>query len=179
MNELGNKIVVTFNKEMLEDYTNHYFRANPRKKKAPLEWCGKKRNGQLVSWNRLINCPNRIMQNQWKQEFADYTTYVLKKQGIKPMMLEKCVILVQQYQATRTKSDSDNICCKPVLDAMVKYELLAEDNYNIVNPVTLLTDYDKDNPRTEFIIYPIDEHHTYEDVIQTVSKDILKNKIFQ
>ena len=62
---------------------------------------------------------------------------------------------------------------------MVKYELLAEDNYNIVNPVTLLTDYDKDNPRTEFIIYPIDEQHTYEDVIQMVSKDILKNKIFQ
>lgn len=171
---VSNLVRISFNEQTLRDYTEHYFKCNPKRKKPPLDWAGKKRNGQLVSWNRFINSPNRIMQNQWKQEFSDYTTFVLNKQGIEPLGINKCAILVKQYQPTRAKSDSDNIMCKATLDSMVKFGLLEEDNYTVVNPVVLVTGYDKDNPRTEFIIFIIDEENPLDVIMNEIASEVVE-----
>lgn len=169
-----NKYVITFNSETLQAYTEHYFRSNPKRKKAPLDWAGKKRTGQLVSWNRLINCPNRIMQNQWKQEFADYTKYILHQQGLVGKRIERCAVTIRQFNGTRAHSDTDNLMAKASIDAMVKEGFLVEDNYTVVNPVMLTTEYDKENPRSEIIIYEITEDYPEEEVLRVMCEELRK-----
>lgn len=166
------KTVITLNVESLQEYTVHYLKTNPRRKKPPLDWTGKKRTGQLVSWNRIINCPNRIMQNQWKQEFADYTHYLLQRQGLCNKNIERCAIVIKQYNGTRAKSDSDNIMVKASLDAMVKAGFIVEDNYTVVNPVILTTGHDKTNPRSEICVYEITDEYPYEFVLQVVMDEL-------
>ena len=169
-----NKYVITFNSESLQEYTKHYFKQYPKRKKPPLDWAGKKRTGQLVSWNRFVNCPNRVMQNQWKQEFADYTQYLLRKQGLSNKNIGRCAIVIKQYNGTRAKSDSDNIMVKASLDAMVKEGFITEDNYTVVNPVILTTDYDKDDPRSEICVYEITDEYTEEFVFEVIRHELYK-----
>lgn len=176
MGDKVKSITLTFNKETLEDYTKNYFQTYRSRRKPPLDWTGKKRNGQLVSWNRFINSPNRIMQNQWKQEFADYTKFILESNNIEKLMIKRCVIFVKQFQQTRTSSDSDNIMCKASLDAMVKYGLLEEDNYKVVDPVVLVSNYDKLNPRTEFTIYILENDNDLALAMEEISKEVVKIK---
>lgn len=168
------KTVITLNAETLEAYDQHHAKFHPKRKKPSLDWAGKKRTGQLVSWNRFVNCPNRIMQNQWKQEFADYTQYLLRKQGLSNKNIERCAIVVKQYNSTRAKSDSDNIMVKASLDAMVKEGFITEDNYTVVNPVILTTDYDKDNPRSEICVYEITDEYTEEFVFEVIRHELYK-----
>lgn len=164
-------ITLTFNKESYDKYTKHYRRVYPNRKKMPLSWTRKTPNGQLVSWNRFINSPNRIMQNQWKQEFADYTKFILEDSGLNDLGIERCAIIVRQYNGTKAKSDSDNIMIKASLDAMVKCNVIIEDNYTVLNPVILYTDYDKENPRTEIILYPITNECNMSEVLNKITFD--------
>lgn len=166
------RIVITFNQEMIDEYTNNYFLKYPNRKKAPLEFLGKKRLGQLPSWNRIINCPNRIVQNQWKQELSDYTQHIIHKQGLNDLKIDKCIVVAKQFQGTRTKSDSDNIYLKSSLDALVKNGVLIEDNYTVLNPCILSTFYDKENPRTELIIYPLCDIFTQDIVLDIIMEDM-------
>ena len=185
MNQVMNKyleekrVVVTFNKQMIDDYTESYFKEFPKRKKLPLEFLGKKRLGQLPSWNRVINCPNRIVQNQWKQELSDYTSYIIKELELIDLKLDKCIVVAKQFQPTKAKSDSDNIYLKSSLDAFVKNGVLIEDNYTVLNPCILSTFYDKENPRTEIIIYPIYDIFTHDVVLDMIFEDLkreLKSK---
>lgn len=166
------RVVITFNKQMIDDYTESYFKQFPNRKKLPLEFLGKKRLGLLPSWNRVINCPNRIVQNQWKQELSEYTTYILEQLGVKNLNVDKCMIVAKQFQPTKAKSDSDNIYLKSSLDALVKNGVLIEDNYTVLNPCILSTFYDKENPRTEIIIYPIYDLFTHDIVLDMVFEDL-------
>lgn len=178
MDEIINKyleekrIVITFNKEMLEAYTQEYFKQYPKRKKLPLEFLGKKRLGQLPSWNRFINSPSRIIQNQWKQELGDYTTFIINKQGLNNLQIDKCIVVAKQFQQTRAKADSDNIHIKAVLDSLVKNGVLVEDNYTVLNPCILGTFHDKENPRTELLIYPIYDVFTHGIVLDIIMKDL-------
>ena len=166
------RLVVTFNKRMIDNYTEQYFKKFPKRKKQPLEFLGKSRLGQLPSWNRIINCPNRIVQNQWKQELSDYTHYIIEEMNIANLNLDKCIVVVKQFQPTRAKSDSDNIYLKSSLDALVKNGVLIEDNYTVLNPCILSTFYDKSNPRTEIIIYPVCDVFTHDVVLDMVFEDL-------
>lgn len=166
------RIKVVFNKQMIEEYTESYFKHYPNRRKQPLEFLGKKRLGQLPSWNRVINCPNRIVQNQWKQELSDYTSYIINKLGINDANIDKCIVVAKQYQSTKAKSDSDNIYLKSSLDALVKGGVLVEDNYTVLNPCILSTFHDKQNPRTEIIIYPLDGIFTTDVILNMIFEDL-------
>lgn len=169
------KIVLTFNQESYDKYVTKYKKLYPKRSKPPLAWTRKRPNGMLVSWNRFINSPNRIMQNQWKQEFADYTQSIIDELGISGLNIERCLIVVKQYNPTKAKSDSDNIMIKASLDAMVKANVLIEDNYTVLNPVVLYTDYNKNDPRTELHIYII--NNNYDDVLMRAVKELSNNKV--
>ena len=71
-------IIIRFDSEMFKGFTGYdknnpepYFKLHPRSKKPPMDWLGKTRNGMLPSWNRFINCPSRIIQDNWKKDLND------------------------------------------------------------------------------------------------------------
>lgn len=157
-------IVIRFDSEMLKGFTgfdkdnpDEYFKLHPRSKKPPMDWLGKTRNGMLPSWNRFINCPNRIVQNQWKQDLGKYTDYCILVQNVPRAYLSKCIIVAIQHKPTRGKRDNDNIFLKASFDSLTKNEVLQDDNDNIVRFMGNHTVYDKQDPHTEVRIYPIIE----------------------
>lgn len=56
------------------------------------------------------------------------------------------------YQQKRMRRDCDNVFVKPVLDCVVDHGIIADDNWTIVKKLSIVIDYDKENPRTEVII---------------------------
>ena len=173
-------IIIRFDSEMFKGFTGYdknnpepYFKLHPRSKKPPMDWLGKTRNGMLPSWNRFINCPNRIIQDTWKKDLNDYTRYCIQQQYIPRAYLSECIIVAVQYRPTKAKSDNDNTYVKATLDAMVKEEVIQEDNHTVVRYFGSYTVYDKQDPRTEIRIYPIIKGvYDFNDVLQIATYEI-------
>lgn len=174
-------IKVRFDKQMLKEFSGYdvdddgesYYKAHPRAKKPPYESLWKKgRNGLIPSINSFINCHDRGIQNDWERHLKDYCTYCLKVQGIPAAYFSECVIVVIQFKPTKTKSDVNNIYTKPFIDAMVKYELLEEDNYTVVRLHQEYAVVDKNDPHSEIRIYPIIGDYTFSQVVEYVANDI-------
>ena len=156
-------ITVRFDKQMLTEYSGYdvdnpdeYFRAHPRAKKAPFEglW-GKRRVGLLPSTNKFIDCNDRVIQNQMKQEIGNYTTYCLKAQKVPAAYLKEFIVVAINYKPDKSKSDNDNIFVKASLDAMTKYEMWSDDNWTQLKLYQAFSVYCKSDPRTEIVIFPI------------------------
>ena len=174
-------IKVRFDKQMLKEFSGYdveddgesYYKAHPRAKKPPYDNIWKKgRNGLIPSINSFLNCHDRGLQNDWERHLKDYCTYCLKAQKIPAAYFSECIIVAIQFKPTKTKSDVNNIYTKPFIDAMVKYELLAEDNYTVVRLHQEYAVVDKQDPRTEIRIYPIIGDYTFSQVIEYVANDI-------
>lgn len=150
-----------------------YFKLHPRSKYLPMEYLGKKRTGVLPSLNNVFNVASRQIQNNRKQDFSNYTEFCVKGQRIPRAYLDKCIIVVKHIHGTKTRFDVDNIYIKPVLDCLVKLEVLKEDNYNILPEVTLWGGYEKDNDYSEIYILPINEDYDIEWVME------FKNQLIQ
>ena len=79
--------------------------------------------------------------------------YFIKGKGLKinyPVNVQ-CVY----YMPTRRRVDLTNLM-EATHDILVKYEVLADDNYKVIQSVDgSRVEYDKDNPRTEIIITAI------------------------
>lgn len=176
-------ITVRFDKEMLKGYSGYdvdnpeqYFKLHPRAKKAPFEdmW-GKKRNGLLISVNKFIDCNDRTFQNLMKQEIANYTTYCLKVQKVPSAYLDEFIVLVVQYKPDRSKSDNDNTFVKSSLDAMTKYEMWIDDNYLHMRLFLSFSVYDKADPHTDIVIFPIYRHeYEFDFVLKQVADYVCK-----
>lgn len=154
--------VIRFDSEMFKEFTGYdkdnpelYFKLHPRSKKPPMDWLGKTRNGMLPSWNRFINCPSRIIQDTWKKDLNDYTRYCIQQQCVPRAYLSECIVIAIQHKPTRASSDNDNTYVKATLDAMVKEEVIREDNYKVVRYFGSYSVYDKQDPHTEIRVYPI------------------------
>ena len=150
-----------------------YFKLHPRSKYLPMEYLGKKRTGVLPSLNNVFNVASRQIQNNRKQDFSNYTEFCVKGQRIPRAYLDKCIIVVKHIHGTKTRFDVDNIYIKPVLDCLVKLEVLKEDNYNILPEVTLWGGYEKDNDYSEIYILPFNEDYSVEWVME------FKNQLIQ
>ena len=174
-------IKIRFDKQMLEEFTGYsvdnpqeYFKQHKRAKKPPFEnlW-GKKRLGTLPSWNRFLNVKDRVMQNNMKQHIADYTEYCLRRQEIPRAYLDKYIVLVVQYKPDKSKSDNDNTCVKPSLDGCTHYEMWKDDNFMHMRLYLSFSVYDKANPHTDLLVFPIYEEHTFGEVMQYVSQYVI------
>ncbi len=155
-------ITIRFDSEMFKGFTgfdkdnpDEYFKLHPRSKNPPMDWLGKTRIGMLPSWNRFINCPSRIIQDTWKKDLNDYTRYCIQQQCVPRAYLNECIIVAIQFKPTKAKSDNDNTYVKATLDAMVKEEVIQEDNYTVVRYFGSYSAYDKQDPHTEVRVYPI------------------------
>lgn len=111
-----------------------------------------KKNSQQIVINKATGRPFIIQSKQYRQYEKD-AGYFIKSKGMKinyPVEV-KCLF----YMPTKRRVDLTNLL-EAIDDILVKYEVLADDNSNIVashDGSRVL--YDKQNPRTEIEITAI------------------------
>lgn len=102
---------------------------------------------------RIVNCGGypRIIQSKTYLEYEKYACVFLK-----PLMIDYPVNIKSVfYMPTRRKVDISNLI-SALHDILVKYEVIIDDNYNIVYSIDgSRVFYDKQNPRTEIEITKI------------------------
>lgn len=116
-----------------------------------------KKNSQRIATNRKTGKPF-ILQSKNYNDFETAASYFLQPKPKKPIeypVTVKCTF----YMKTRRKVDKSNLEAS-IHDILTKYDIIADDNRDIVAS----TDgsrvyYDKDNPRVEIEISPINEEY--------------------
>ena len=113
-----------------------------------------KKNHQRIVYPKGMNRPIVMPSPQYKQYEKDATVFVPKLQS--PLCMPVCVTC-KFFMPTRRKCDLTNLL-QAIDDILVKAGLLEDDNYTIIHSHDgSRVFYDKDKPRTEVIIYPIEE----------------------
>ncbi len=169
-----NKHVTTivYNKEMLDKFDILDGTRRRGRKKQVLDWCGKKRLGALPLINKFLNVSSRQQQNTMKKQLHDYTRFILNEQNVKPKYIDRCAVVVKHYLPTKTKFDLDGVFVKASFDALSDWKFWEDDNYTIVEPIFITGGYDKDNPRSELVIYEINETYKRDFVLDLILEDL-------
>lgn len=117
-----------------------------------------KKNSQRIVTNSKTGKPF-IIQSQKYEDYEAYASYFLRPKPKKPIdfpVTVRCIF----YMPTRRRVDKSNLEAA-AHDILVKYGILADDNRDIIAS----TDgsrvyYDKQNPRAEITIEPLEEEYT-------------------
>ena len=113
-----------------------------------------KKNHQQLVWPKGKNKPVVMPSPQYKQYEKDALWYI--PQPEKPIDGPVCVTC-KFFMPTRRKCDLTNLL-QAIDDILVKAGLLADDNYTVIQSHDgSRVFYDKNAPRTEITIYPIEE----------------------
>ena len=103
---------------------------------------------------------NKVYTAHWRvyqrivNEFTDLT--LLSLRGLPhDKFADKVEIEIIVYQEEKRRRDCDNIFVKPVIDTIVKWGIIEDDNWTVIEGVTLRIKYDKLSPRTEVRITAI------------------------
>lgn len=164
--------ILTFDSTMLKEFDEVDARKRPKRKKKVLDWCGTKRLGMLPLINKFLNVASRQQQNQMKQQFHDYTKFILNKHNIDKSKLQRCGVIVKHYLPTRSKFDLDGVFVKASFDSLSDWGFWEDDNYTIVEPLFFTGGYDKENPRSEIQIYEINEEYDRNFVLEIMKQEL-------
>lgn len=78
--------------------------------------------------------------------------WLVNKLGYENLHIEKFQITMKNYYGNRRRRDNDNQSPKFLLDPLVESGMLVDDDYKHLNPLIIMGDYDKENPRMEIIV---------------------------
>lgn len=112
-----------------------------------------KKNSQQIMTNRATGKPFIMPSKKYKQYEKDAAYFIPKNIYINAPVNIKCLF----YMPTRRTCDLTNML-EAIDDIMVRTGLLSDDNFNIVaghDGSRIL--YDKENPRTEVYITPMQD----------------------
>lgn len=110
-----------------------------------------KKNHNQIIYNRSTGRPMVIPSKQYLQYEKDCRWFIPRVDTIQNPVNVKAVF----YMPTRRRVDLVNLQ-EALLDILVKYEVLADDNSNIVYSMDgSYVDYDKERPRTEVFIWEL------------------------
>ena len=116
-----------------------------------------KKNSQRIATNRITGKPF-ILQSAQYTEYETAASYFLRPKPQKPIDYPVTVRCVY-YMPTRRRVDTANLNAA-AHDILVKYGILADDNRDIIASTDgTRTYYDKQNPRTEITIEPVEEEY--------------------
>lgn len=111
-----------------------------------------KKNHSQIIWNKRLNRPMVIPSPQYIQYEKDAGWFMPKCETIEDKVNIKAVF----YMPTKRRCDLVNLQ-EALLDVLVKYGVIADDNFNIVHSMDgSYVDYDKENSRTEVEIWQIE-----------------------
>ena len=110
----------------------------------------KKNHGQII-FNKTTGRPMVIPSKQYLQYEKDCRWFMPRVDVIDHPVNVKAIF----YMPTKRRVDLVNLQ-EALLDILVKYEIIADDNSNIVYSMDgSYVDYDKERPRTEVYIWDV------------------------
>lgn len=138
------------NQEVLDRYNKYYFKKHPRATKKPIE---RPIHPSINQWMIL----QRMAMNTLKQKWKDFCIWWINDLGYENTNLESFEMTFTTYMPTKRRSDPDNISPKFILDGFTDAGFIKDDDGEHLKALTLKTDYDKDEPRTEIVVRTIEE----------------------
>ena len=145
-NELENNktIILVLDNKLIEEYNNAYFKIHPKAKKKPID---KPWHPSINQWMILP----RIQMNGLKQRWKEFCIWWINKLGYQNMKLDNFEVVQTTYFDTRRRHDIDNYCPKFINDGWTDAGFILDDDANHFKCLTMKCDYDKSNPRMEFV----------------------------
>ncbi len=146
---MSKTLFLVLDQNVLDRYNEHYFKLHTRAKKIPIE------SPLHPSINQWMILP-RMQMNQLKQKWKALVVWWVKDLGYQDLKLDKFEIEFKTYMPTKRRSDPDNFSPKFINDGFTEAGLIIDDDGNHLKKLSLITDYDKDHPRTEVTIKILD-----------------------
>lgn len=146
---MSKTLFLVFDQSVVDRYNEHYFKLHTRARKLPIE------RPIHPSINQWMILP-RMQMNQLKQKWKAFIVWWVKDLGYQDLKLDKFEIEVKTYMPTKRRSDPDNFSPKFINDGFTEAGLIIDDDGNHLKKLSLITDYDKDHPRTEVTIKILD-----------------------
>ena len=139
---MSKEINIVIDNSIVDEYAEYYFKQHPK------------------AWVKPIDSPTHPSVNKWmimkrptmnalKQKWKDFIIWYINKLGYQNMKIEKCEMEVMTYRGLNRKFDLDNTTIKFISDGFVESGFLTDDNYTVLQKLTLMGGVDKENPRTE------------------------------
>lgn len=141
-----NYIKLVLDQDVLDKYTEYYFKLHPKAKKVPIP---KPRHESINQWCILP----RIQMNALKQKWKDFVVFWMKLEGLSGMQLDSFDVISTVYFENKQRHDADNTVEKFIFDGFSESGFIVDDDDKHLHSLTLKTGYDKENPRTEFEIF--------------------------
>lgn len=142
--------ILIFDDDILNKYLDHYFKVYPKRSKKPIKT---PLHPSINEWFIM----QRPQMNQYKQQWKDFTKWVVKYYGYENLGIANCTITYKFYYGNKRRMDNDNRTPKFTNDGLVESGMLIDDDYSHLNPLILWGGYDKQKPRMEIIIDIVDE----------------------
>lgn len=166
---MAEKILITLNREIFEEYEREYFKLKPRARIYPFRKNKTKKKELLysvLSLNDVLPMPKEIYDTL-KEKWGDFGVWVAKKYGMSDKKIDNSVMELRVFSETRVQKDADNIAggYKLFGDGFaVQSGMFVDDNYNHINPLIIACEYDKENPRFEIRITIMEEKNVYDKI---------------
>ena len=140
-----NELKLVLNQEVLDKYNTYYFNLYPKRKKIPIE---RPLHPSINTWMIM----QRPAMNNLKQNWKDFCKWWIEDLGYQDYKLDKYEMTFITYMPTKRRSDPDNMSPKFIMDGFTESGFIIDDDGSHLKSLTLKTDYDKNNPRTEIYI---------------------------
>lgn len=142
-------ITMILDQSVLDRYNTYYFKNHPRASKKPIEH---PYHESINKWFIM----QRPQMNALKQRWKDFCVWWVQELGYENMKLSSFEMIFTTYMPTKRRVDPDNTVPKFILDGFSESGFIIDDDGNHLKALTLKTDYDKNNPRTEINIRILD-----------------------
>lgn len=108
-----------------------------------------------MSLNEILVINNRHTMNGIKDKWGKLGEWIADKYDLSNRNIKNSLVEFRVFGETKSKRDLDNLAggIKFLNDGLfVKSKMYIDDNYKHINPLIIVGDYDKKNPRTEIRI---------------------------
>ena len=146
------EIHILFNKELVDKYTEYYFKKFPKRKTLKL-------SPTAISLNQFTAMV-RMVQAGEKTKYHEFALWVLDYYKIPKLKLNNCTLHMHFIWHDLRRRDADNYSMtnKVYADAFVEYGLLEDDSYKEIKSTLTTMEYIKGkSPSVEFIFEYDDE----------------------
>lgn len=167
---MSNKILITLDRDLFNEYRKVYFKERPRAKVFPFDTKGKTKKTMysVLSLNDLLPIDS-MAYGSLKEKWGDFGVWCAKHYGVNDKQLTNSMFELRVFSETKAQKDVDNIAgaYKLLGDGLtVQSGFYIDDNMNHINPMLVVADYDKEHPRLEIRISTFEED--VKDVYQKV-----------
>ena len=144
---MGNQVLITLDKNTLDEYNKYYFAKYPRRKVAPIK---KPIPPSLNEYISMI----RMAQNTLKGKYKEFSIWLAEHYKINNLNLDNAIITYTFYFKTHIRHDFDNLMLTPKFlnDGLVEAGVFKDDCGEFLKLEFDPFQYDKLNPRVEMLL---------------------------